>query len=616
MMRFSGLFLGLAVLCVACGGESPVENPAPGGLDAAPEDVVTPDVVLDAGTDAEADVAETSSPLSPANWPEGELETYSEHNATFDRSQPSVTGKAMISGTSNALAVRCGFEALNRGGTAADAAVATALAQVVLAAGSYVSAAGIFLATYYDASDGTLHYLNAGFNTPLHEDSPLTIPASSPSGRTALVPGFPAGIGALHARFGALPFADVMAPAIYFAEEGFELNYLLGYQILAKKTVLGRRPETRAIFTKESGAWYETGDWFRQPVLAQTLRSVAQQGSAYFYEGPWAQHFVDAVQQEGGTITLEDLAAYEVMWSTPATTTHRGYTVNAPALPSLGGVNVIEALNVFEAADLASMGAPTQSAEALYWFAQIQRLFALSYFDDEALATMIPGIDMSPQSRLTKPTASQLWDLLRTEGIYFAGPPETPNHSDAIVVVDPLGNIAAITHTINTTMWGGTGIFVDGVSVPDAASFQQQRIAQTGPGQRLPEETNPTIVIRDGQPVIVASTIGMVHQRLLSALYPMLTYDTPIVQASAWQGVLFPDFTVFNQKGIIERVLQGEYETGLLDQVRAMGMKIEEIPEVDHHAYRGYWVGLQRSPDADTWEGVTSMYLNGAVIGH
>jgi gamma-glutamyltranspeptidase len=282
-----------------------------------------------------------------------------------------------------------------------------------------------------------------------------------------MVPGFLAGVSALHDRFGSLPRTAVFEPALYFAREGFELNYVLGYGIDMRKSVLDRLPETRAILTSDDGDWYRTGDWFRQPVLEKTLQELATAGS----------------------------------------------------------------------------------------------------------------------------------------------------HSDSIVVVDEHGNVAAVTHTINTPMWGETGLFVDGISIPDAANFQQERIARTGPGKRLPEEACPAIVFDGEEVAIVSSAVGVVHHRTVSVLYPMLSADAPISEAFREQGVLLEDYGVFSKEGIVARVVEGEYSAELLDEVRSMGLQVSEVPEAQHQPYRGYWVGIQRDPTTGTLEGMTSMYLNGAVIG-
>ena len=342
--------------------------------------------------------------LSPANWAEGELEEYAELSRVEGQSEVIFginhlgTGRTgMIVGVTEALAVHAGLEALKQGGSAADAAMVTALSQVALHAGSVVSYAGIMSVLYYDAATGRVHTMNALYNTPSEEQDPLSIPAMGsgiPSGRTTLVPGFMAGVGAVHDRFGVLPFDVLFEPAIYFAEQGFHLDALHAAFIESKQGVLSRLPETKRIFVKENGEFYAKGDLFTQPELAGTLRAVAAEGVDHMYTGPWGQKFVEAVQRDGGKITLDDMAAYEVIWSEPVHTTYHGYDVYGPGLPDHGGVNTIEAFNLLEVADLGQYGHYSTSPEALFWFMQIARARMLSQIAPQELAALAPGRDL------------------------------------------------------------------------------------------------------------------------------------------------------------------------------------------------------------------------------
>ena len=170
----------------------------------------------------------------------------------------------MVVTTSGTGAAAAGVEALKKGGTAMDAAMTAAMLQPCRAAGSYVSYAGIINVVYFDAASGKVFNLNGSFNTVLGETEPLTIPGidpaalasgglnaftSAPSGRTALVPGFLAGVEAAHRRFGKRPFADIVAPAIRCADQGMVLTPELAGMMKSREAVLRRRPETRAIFT-------------------------------------------------------------------------------------------------------------------------------------------------------------------------------------------------------------------------------------------------------------------------------------------------------------------------------------------------------------------------------
>ena len=224
-----------------------------------------------------------------------------------------VGNRGAVTGTYNAPAMRAGLEALKQGGTAADAVVTTALAQVALASGSWVSYTGIFTMVYYDAGTNNIYCLNAGYNTVKGEDDPTSIPVANvaarlggdtyggkPSGRTVLVPGFMAGVEAAHRRFGKLPWDSLVGPAIYYAEKGFVISPYFASFIDSRKDVLTRLPATRRVYTKQDGSLYGAGDLFKQTELAATLRRVAEGGAQYMYTGDWAQKLVKAVRSEAG----------------------------------------------------------------------------------------------------------------------------------------------------------------------------------------------------------------------------------------------------------------------------------------------------------------------------
>src|SRR5262249_37519229 len=126
-------------------------------------------------------------------------------------------------------------------------------------------------------------------------------------------------------------------------------------------------------------------------------------------------------------------------------------------------------------------------------------------------------------------TARVLWrEIERRGGLSWATRFRIGNrfeHSDAVVAVDERGNLAALCHSINTTWWGSTGIFVDGVSIPDSASFQQVEIAQAGPGNRLPDVMNPVMVTKDGQPKLASACIGAsLHETTIQHLVSVLDF--------------------------------------------------------------------------------------------
>jgi hypothetical protein len=149
----------------------------------------------------------------------------------------------MIAATTGGKSIEAGMQILKEGGSAADAAMATALCEVVHAGGSYVSFAGIMMMMYYDAASGKVYYMDADYNTPLEEKNATSIPRKG--GRTALVPGFFAGVQAAHDRFGKLPLQRILEPAIAMAENGESVKPVMEWWINSKKSVLSRYPETK-----------------------------------------------------------------------------------------------------------------------------------------------------------------------------------------------------------------------------------------------------------------------------------------------------------------------------------------------------------------------------------
>jgi gamma-glutamyltranspeptidase/glutathione hydrolase len=510
----------------------------------------------------------------------------------------------MVVGLTSRQAVHAGVELLNQDAGAVDAAMATAMTQIVEAAGSYISFAGILTMTYYDAATGKVHFLNAGFNTPIEEKDPLSIPkmdpftgGGTPSGRSALVPGFMAGVQAAHDRFGKIPFQRVMEPAIALAEAGFDVDRGLADSIQYRKDVLSRLPETRRVFTRQDGTLYARGDRFRQAELAATLRQVAAQGAGYMYEGDWARQFVDTVRRDGGRITLRDLEAYRVIWEEPVETTYHGAHVFAPGFSSVGGVDTIEALNLIELAGLNTLGAPTKSARSLFWLLQITNNQALSY-DTGLLGKRYPGRDLSPRARVTKESSRWIWNEMQAGQWPFAITPDKnrPTHSSGVVVVDQWGNVAAVTHSIYTASWGHTGIFVAGVSIPDPAMFLQDAINRAGAGKRLPDATSPVIVTRDGKPVLASTAIGGgLHQRNIQVLANILEFGMNAQSAVDAPAFLLQEWT---KDRVVAQVPRGGFDPKVLDEVIALGQPVKELSPAQSDIFVGYWAGIAIEPKA------------------
>lgn len=573
--------------------------------------------------------------LSPKKWRAGELEIYNWLDKQFGLQNILAEGKnGVIAGTTSAAAGRAGLEALRQGGSAADAVLATSLAQITLAMGSWVSYAGILTMVYFDAGSGRFYNLNAGFNTVAGEDDPMTIPAQAnplsprpdaeirPSGRTALVPGYMAGVQAAHKKFGKLPFTDLFAPAIYYADQGFELTPFHAGLVKLRQKVLSRLPETKAIFTKPDGSWVGEGDLFKQPALAATLRRIAARGAEEMYTGEWGKRLVEAVRHDGGKMTLDDLKNYGVIWSDPLEIPYGGYKIYAPGLPAQGGVHVAEALNVASVAGLSGMGHYSESAQAFFWLSQITNLMALSFMPEKTVSQFLGGTDGSMAARAGEEHARRVWSLMSSGRFPLTKVPasEGPQHSDAIVAIDRWGNVAAIVHSANTAVWGTTGIFVDGVSIPDPAAFQQRLIAQTGPGKRLPDPTEPLIIAKDGKPVVALSSIGAgLHQKTLSVLLNLMDFGMSIKQAIDAPCLNSPKYEADGSNK--PQVFEGDFCGLLLTAVKKLGLDLAVVSNAltstvpRGYVISGYAVGAAMDSKGG-YRAVATDSLNGRALGY
>lgn len=530
----------------------------------------------------------------------------------------------MVASTRGGKPMEDAVAILRQGGNAMDAALSMAMAQVVYAAGSWVSMAGLFTMAYYDAASGKVHSMNAGYNTVQNENDPLTIPMSSlvdptqpenvTSGRAVLVPGFFAGVQAAHQKFGSLPFARLFESGIGIAEGGVYVTADFAEYIQKNQRHFSRLPETKAIFTKPDNSFYKEGDVFVQPTLAQTLRTIGERGADHVYKGAWAKKFVAGVQADGGRMTLQDLADYRVEWADPIHMRYKGYDVYAHHQAHF----MFGMLGLSQAGDLSSMGRYYESPEAFYWF---HRIFRATGTNMAMMGERINQLCVPAEDWLDPQKVEQYWKQIR-DGTFPAAPRSgRPYHSDAIVIVDKSGNVVVLTHSTNT---GSTGRFVDGISIPGPAANQQPHILKVGPGRKLPNFIPNTIVLRNGKPVIATSATGMaLHQETVKILTNVIDYGKAGREAVEAPSFVEPNFTAAGADES-ETVIAGDYTVELLDSVRAKGMSIEEVSYAPAPRTRGC-IKAARVPGVGTvaaividpasgeYEGVSARWKGGAL---
>ena len=297
---------------------------------------------------------------------------------------------------------------------------------------------------------------------------------------------------------------------------------------------------------------------------------------------------------------MRDMESYDVIWSEPVVSDYHGYDVYVHGLPAAGGVNTLEALALADLAGIHEMPHYSESAEATFWLSAITRpAMSLTYAGDALGQAM--NLDLSYASRLNRETTQALWVIIRGGQFPGVGLPEKPAHSDGVVVVDKDGNVAAMVHSINTVSWGTNGLNVDGISIPDSAAIQVAAVAATKPGERLPDPTNPGLVLKDGKPYLGFASIGAgLHQRTTAALVSVL--DFGMTPQEAINAPAF-GFLVFGSDPASTEARPQTFGVGdLSDEMKAelegMGMEVKE-----DNSLRGYWIGIAIDPDTGQLSG-------------
>lgn len=483
--------------------------------------------------------------------------------------------KAMIASSRGGRPLADALAMLEEGANAMDAGLAMAIGQVVHAAGTWVTFAGILNILYFDARTGKLSSMNAGFNTVAGERDPMTIPAVGftdndvprDSGRGVLVPGFMAGVEAAHARHGSVPFERLFSSGIALAEGGMAVTKDFAAMLDKRRPFFARLPATAAIFGKAGGSPFREGELFRQPALAKTLREVAAHGPVHMYRGAWARRFVASVRADGGKLAMDDLAAYRPVWGEPLRSEYRGFDVCS----SHDSHFMHGGLRLAKAAGLAAMGRYYENPEVFYWY---HKIFRATGTNMSIMGPRIDALPVPPGDWLDDRKVADHWQAIRAGRFPAAPGGAGAQHSDCIVVADAMGNVASIVHSTNGPL---TGLYVDGVAVPAPGGRQREHIRKVGRGQPLPNMLPNTIVLKDGKPAIAVAAIGnALHQETIKLLTNVIDYGKAgreAVQAPSFIEPFFSDVTGLEED---EVVLANDYTAELLDGVRALGMPVFE----------------------------------------
>lgn len=420
-----------------------------------------------------------------------------------------------------------GKQILEEGG---NAFVAATLVEYVVAPG-VTSLAGPLNALVYHQKINEKLYLDAELN---HVADPEGMWSEGEvGGKGVMVPGALHGLESIHQRYGKLPWARLVQPAIALARDGFPIDPIYSATIEYRAETLKSTPYGTKTFFK-NGKPLQSGERLVQPELAVFLEEVAQRGSAAMYRGAWGERCVETVRSRGGRMELQDLQNYRSRWLSPRHIRYRDCDVYGASGRSFGGAWSLLALKTLEHFDLSNGPHFSESTDRLEVMVRVAQtvwneawLYETENLDDDAKV----------ESYLTAPHAAAVWERVRQE-LPADLPHRRGNHSYHMVVVDEEGNAITGTNTINSLPWGD-GVFVDGVPLTNTLSHVGTK---TRPGERRLTPMSSHLVFRDGRLKIVSGTF---NSSLLEGGFQLLVNAIDF-KLPAKQAASLPRFGTFS----------------------------------------------------------------------
>lgn len=480
-----------------------------------------------------------------------------------------------------------GLEILKRGGTAVDAAVATALALAVTfpEAGNIGGGGFMMIAGGAATSPVCVEYRETA---PQAATATMFAPKASPLGhRTVGVPGTVRGLALAHSRYGKLTWKELVAPAIRLADEGFVVNERLAKSLDSLRANSPEFAELQRVFTPPQSDEWRAGDRLRQPDLAKTLRRLADEGPDVFYHGPIADRLVAEMQMGGGLITREDLASYQANVREPIHGTYRGYDIYSSPPPSSGGTCLVQMLNMLEPLELKKLGRWSPATVHL-----VLESMRRSYYE-RARFLGDPAFIKIPAELTTKDYAKRLTDSIDREK---ATPSESlakeiplaveGNSTTHFSVIDADGMAVSNTYTLQQSF--GSRVVVRGAGFllnnemtdfnprpghTDLEGLIGTRANQIAPGKRMLSSQTPTLVMRDGRVVLAVGSPGgrTIINTVLCVLLNVLEFDMDLraaVDAPRLHHQWLPDVVKF------EGVNDLQYQS-LVESLRKLGHAVD-----------------------------------------
>ncbi len=527
------------------------------------------------------------------------------------------------------LATETGYDILSRGGNAVDAAIAM---QYVLTVAepmmSGIGGGGFMMV--YDAESGETSIINSRERAPdgadpemfLGEDGePMPFEERVRSGKSVGVPGTLRGLEEAHATWGTLQMTELIDPAISIAEEGFAIDDFLANQIADNAEKLQRTAASDVLFNGEQPL--AEGDVLVQEDLAKTLNSIKNNGIDTFYNGEIAKATAGAVEEFGGSMTAEDLSAYEVALDEPIWGQFNGYDIATMPPPSSGGVFMLQMLGMLDSFDLSQYD--IKSAEKYHLMAEAMHL---AYADRAEYAGDPEFVDVPVEGLLNQEYIDKRSSMINLNSVNEnpeAGDPweyqpgtdnvtavEQPNdkvdgQTTHYSVADKYGNVVSFTMTIEQVF--GSGIMVPGYGFMlnnELTDFDAEPggANEVQPNKRPLSSMTPTIVFENGSPVMTVGSPGgqTIITSVLQTIINMYEYNLDVHSA-------VNEPRIFTSNSESYRFEEGVSED-VINQLNKMGHNF-----ADESESIGNVSSIQVNPETGEYTGATDKNRNGSALG-
>ena len=458
------------------------------------------------------------------------LVLFDSRNALVAQQTNSAKSKLNMVAAVHPLATDAGIKAFENGGNAIDAAIATALTLGVVDGYNSGIGGGCFI--LIRKADGQIIAIDGREMAPAAASRDMYLVNGKADNSLSTVGALASGVpGALAAydralrAHGKLALKQLILPAADIAEKGFPINWVYEKKLKTAKKYLSRFDSSKKVLLKPDGQIYRDGEVLIQKDLAQTYRAIAQHGIDWFYNGPFAKQTAAWMKQNGGIITEADMGNYRTALREPIRTTYRGYEIVGFPPPSSGGIHVAQILNMLESFDLAKIheSNPMQMKHIVVEAMKLAFADRAYWLGDSDYVKVPRGlIDKTYAAELAKKIDLKATSFVQSHG----SPPDKDakffgKHTTHLCAADRQGNWVSITTTVNTGF--GSKVIIPGFGVvmnnqmddfsiapgiPNAFGLIGAENNSIAPGKRPLSSMSPTIVLKNGQPVMTVGAAG------------------------------------------------------------------------------------------------------------